>query len=142
VVLPLVRNGTLKLQRENSRLREDKIILKDALRTTLDQKKELEKQNASLKKALLREQSRNSSETQELKNALEQALKTNQQQQNQDRLSLAKREVEELTQALAASQENVQVARNETEIQQEIANDLRQKCAQLKRCVELTNSNS
>jgi hypothetical protein len=35
--------------------------------------------------------------------------------------------VEELKQALAASHDSVQVARNETEIQQEIAKDLRRK---------------
>jgi phenylalanyl-tRNA synthetase alpha subunit len=131
----------LELQRENSRLHEDKINLKNALRTTLGQKKDVEKLNASLKKALSREQSCScAQEMQELKSALERALKTHEKQL--ELLALAEREVEELKQALAASRENEQLARCETDVQQEIADDLRRKCAQLRRQVEIASSNS
>lgn len=119
------------LKAEATRLRESKKILKDSFRGILAEVKELRKENASLKK----EQSHGQrSRMMASKSTLCSPIIVSRQQE--DELLAANRKIEELQKALKAAEERAEDAETETEIQQEIANDLRKKAAELRRAAK------
>lgn len=130
-----------RLKEDNTKLKKKGKKLKEALRGSLAEVKELREENKTLKEKHSSEHHHRARTTASKSTIGGPSLGVvDQNDGGKEELAAANRRIEELEKALKAANDRAAVAETETEIQQETANDYRKKYAELRNAVKQTSS--